>query len=318
MEKNNDRKITAISPNMKIGRWTVLEQYKKSPKGEKKWLCRCECGTEKYVLERSLKSGGSHSCGCIRKEKAREAVAYDLSGKTFGDLTVLHQTEPENSMSGIWWLCQCSCGNTYACPASLLVTGKRTHCGCKTNRGRPKDITGKRFHKLTALYMLPERDEKGSVIWHCRCDCGNEIDVAYNNLVFCNMKSCGCQKKEHDIALNTYLTHIAGTSLDMIKSKRIPKDNTTGYKGVYLIKGKYVAKIVFQRKAYYLGSYSNIEDAAEARRKAESVLFDEFADYYERYSQRAAKDRKWAEDNPIAVRVDKDGENLNVSFSPIL
>lgn len=34
----------------------------------------------------------------------------------------------------------------------------------------------------------------------------------------------------------------------MLKSKKIPTDNTTGYKGVYLIRGKYVAKIVFQNE----------------------------------------------------------------------
>ena len=41
---------------------------------------------------------------------------------------------------------------------------------------------------------------------------------------------------------------VDGTSIDAIRSKKVPKDNTTGYKGVYLIRGKYVAKIVFQKK----------------------------------------------------------------------
>ena len=48
--------------------------------------------------------------------------------------------------------------------------------------------------------------------------------------------------------MQTFLTHVAGTSVDMLKSKKIPTDNTTGYKGVYLIRGKYVAKIVFQNE----------------------------------------------------------------------
>ena len=66
----------------------------------------------------------------------------------------------------------------------------------------------------------------------------------------------------------------------MLKSKKVPTDNTTGYKGVYLIRGKYVAKIVFQKKQYFLGTYENIEDAAEARREAEEVLFDGSAKHY--------------------------------------
>ena len=94
---------------------------------------------------------------------------------------------------------------------------------------------------------INEKTSKGERKWLCRCECGNEIDVAYNNLVHCNMKSCGCQKKEHDKSLQSFLTHVAGTSVDALKSKKVPMDNTTGYKGVYLIRGKYVAKIVFQK-----------------------------------------------------------------------
>ena len=71
------------------------------------------------------------------------------------------------------------------------------------------------------------------------------MDVSYNNLVYGNLKSCGCQKKEHDKKLGSMLTHVAGTSIDILKSKKIPTDNTTGYRGVYLVKGKYLAKIVF-------------------------------------------------------------------------
>lgn len=77
-----------ITPGTVIGRWTVLDTYEKTSKGETKWLCRCECGTERYVLERSLRHGGSYSCGCLREERHREAVSTDLSGKVFGDLTV--------------------------------------------------------------------------------------------------------------------------------------------------------------------------------------------------------------------------------------
>lgn len=41
----------------------------------------------------------------------------------------------------------------------------------------------------------------------------------------------------------------------MIRSKKVPTDNTTDVKGEYLIKGKYLAKIVFQKKQYHLGQY---------------------------------------------------------------
>jgi len=113
-----------------------------------------------------------------------------------------------------------------------------------------------------------------------------------------------------------FLTHVDGTSLDMIRSKKVPTSNTTGYKGVYRIRGKYVAKIVFRQKQYYLGSYENIEDAAEVRRRAESVLFDELVDYYDEYREYADAHPGWEEENPIRIRVDKDGAELSVRIEP--
>ena len=316
--------IVKFSAGDKVGRWTVLGDvqtvHRKSGKSEQKILCRCDCGTERYVLERSLLYGASQSCGCLRKEKAAEAISYDLSGKAFGDLRVLYETEPRNSMKGRWWVCQCSCGNTYACPGSLLVTGKRTHCGCKmTKNYYSVDISGQKFQYLTALYPTKQRTAKGGVIWHCQCDCGNEVDVPYNNLVFCKQKSCGYQKKEHDKKLGTFLTHVAGTSVDMLKSKKIPTDNTTGYKGVYLIKGKYVAKIVFQKKAYYLGTYDDIVDAAEARKEAEEILFDGVAEHYAQWKQMADTDPSWAEENPIQIFVTQNSDKrLSLTLLPAL
>jgi hypothetical protein len=50
-----------------FGRWEVLEYSGSSGQGAK-WLCRCECGTEKPVNASSLLSGRSESCGCLMKE----------------------------------------------------------------------------------------------------------------------------------------------------------------------------------------------------------------------------------------------------------
>lgn len=319
----NGVEITKFSAGDRVGRWTVLGDVqtvtRKNGKTENKILCRCDCGTERYVLERSLLYGGSESCGCLRKEAAEKAVSYDLTGQTFGDLTVLRKAENQRKNGGVWWTCQCSCGNLYDVPASLLITGKRTHCGCKTDRGRPADITGKKFHRLTALYISKRKDPKAGVIWRCRCDCGNEVDVPYNNLVFCNQKSCGCRKKEHDKKLGTFLTHVAGTSVDMLKSKKVPTDNTTGYKGVYLIRGKYVAKIVFQKKAYYLGTYDDIADAAQARKEAEEVLFDGVAEHYAQWKERADAAPSWAEENPIQIFVNQNSDKrLSLTLLPVM
>lgn len=263
-----------------------------------------------------MKSGSSLSCGCLRKKNAADANSYDLAGETFGDLMVLWKAENQQRSGGVWWMCQCTCGNRYEAPATLLVTGKRTHCGGKAHEKNYAytDITGQRFHRLEALRPLKQRSAKGSVLWRCRCDCGKEVDVAYNSLMYSKIKSCGCQKKEHDQKLGTFLNHVAGTSVEALKSKKIPANNTTGCKGVYFIRGKYVAKIVFQKKAYYLGAYDHLEEAAEARKEAEEILFDPVAEHFARWKARADLDSDWAKVNPVQVSVSQDAATKRLSL----
>lgn len=36
-----------------------------------KWMCRCDCGTEVFVVSQSLTRGLTRSCGCLRSEMTR-------------------------------------------------------------------------------------------------------------------------------------------------------------------------------------------------------------------------------------------------------
>lgn len=301
-------------------RWTVIGGYILTPRKERKWLCRCECGTERYVLERALKSGTSQSCGCLRRERTEKMRAYDLAGQTFGDLTVLRRDETQGKSGGIRWLCRCSCGKEYTALSTLLVNGKRTHCGCKTQKPTGgKDISGRKFSRLTALYPTEQRDAKGFVIWHCRCECGTELDVSYNTLCYSNIRSCGCQKKEHDQQLSGFLSRVDGTSIDILKSKKLPINNTTGVKGVYLYRGKYMAKIVFQKKQYLLGTYTTLEEAAAARKEAELHLNDTVLVCYARWKEKAAAEPEWAAQNPMRILVERDAScRLCVRCTPAM
>ncbi len=307
----------ASMPGQIFGRWTVLDRFEKTKKGEKKWLCRCACGNERMVLERSLKSGGSQSCGCLRREAAQEAVAYDLVGQTFGELQVIRRGE--TGAGGVQWLCRCSCAEVREYPATLLVTGKRRHCGCQSRRGKkPTDLSGRQFGRLRAVEPSQQRDDRGYVLWKCQCDCGREILVSYNNLVHAHQTSCGCRKQEHAQALGGFQTRVDGTSLDHIKNGAAPKDNTTGVRGVYWTRGKYVAKLVFQKKAYYLGTYTNLEEAAQARRDGEEALFQATVEYHSRWQQRSEKDPQWGIENPIQITVTRERGRLKANFLPAL
>lgn len=67
---------------------------------------------------------------------SRTGSAKDLTGRTFGRLTVLG---PAGSSSGKpAWLCRCGCGKEIIVRGDHLRSGHTTSCGCaKGNGGRP-------------------------------------------------------------------------------------------------------------------------------------------------------------------------------------
>lgn len=250
---------------------------------------------------------------------AQAAPAY-LTGLRLGHLMVVEPTAQRSAQGSVLWRCRCDCGNESLLPASHIKRGHITDCGCRSAKERDNaDITGQQFGRLTPLYVTDRRDHKGYRIWHCRCECGKEVDVSYKNLVYSNQQSCGCKKKEHDHMLRTYLTHVDGTSINALKSSKVPSNNTTGVTGVHFVKGRYLAKIIFQKKQYYLGTYSTLQEAAAVRRQAEKLLKDDVVAYYEQWAERAVSDPTWAKENPIHFHVSKDGTgSLKLQVSPKL
>ena len=121
----------------------------------------------------------------------------DIQGQTFGKLTVLGQGDDYISPSGshlLRWKCQCVCGNIIYATTSQLKRGLSS-CGCIPKR---ENLTGKQFHKLTVMHSVDDYvSPKGSRMskWHCKCECGNEIDVLGMSLKNGGTKSCGCYSK---------------------------------------------------------------------------------------------------------------------------
>lgn len=68
----------------KFGKLTV-EQYAFSKQGQRYWKCHCDCGaTEVFVSTSRLKSGGTHSCGCLLKQ--RSGINHpNFKGNTYED-----------------------------------------------------------------------------------------------------------------------------------------------------------------------------------------------------------------------------------------
>lgn len=83
------------------------------------------------------------------------------------------------------------CGNKFEAIISKIASGHTKSCGCLVK----KDLTNERFGRLVALYENG-RTKNGTVKWHCRCDCGNEVDIASSELRAQKNKSCGCLRSD--------------------------------------------------------------------------------------------------------------------------
>lgn len=64
-----------------FGRWTVIAPaaaYRQAAgRPQTRWLCRCECGTEREVSTGNLRSGLTTSCGCRNREVTAERIGNE-------------------------------------------------------------------------------------------------------------------------------------------------------------------------------------------------------------------------------------------------
>ena len=190
----------------KFNRLTVIRRDE-SVLNKVSWICKCECGNEISVTTSHLKCGHTQSCGCLQKEKAREANFLDLTGQRFGRLTVIKEADKYISPQGlkfVQWLCKCDCGNDTIVLATNLKKGTTKSCGCynieQAKKRLFKDLTGQKFGRLTAIKPIENRTNSNGksmmTKWLCRCDCGNECNVQSGNLLSGHTLSCGCYNKE--------------------------------------------------------------------------------------------------------------------------
>lgn len=183
--------------NKTFGRWTVIEDPKESTSDrDRYWICKCECGTIRKVRGSSLRKGASQSCGCLKKEKL-QAKRLDLTGQTFDDLTVISKIEKDYSPGEqTRWNCKCKCGNICTRNTHTLrrkdLYSQCDECHKKDLIDMSKrDLKGQRFGKLIVIEETEER-KNGNVVWKCKCDCGNTINVPTHSLTSSNTRSCGC------------------------------------------------------------------------------------------------------------------------------
>lgn len=121
--------IKAVNPKtnltgMRFGKITVIKDTGKSNEKGKLWLCKCDCGNTKEILDSRLRFNQAKSCGCSAYNKK------DLTGQRFGHLTVLEKTD-QRYYGYVVWKCKCDCGNiTYVPMHNLSYNKGIKSCGC--------------------------------------------------------------------------------------------------------------------------------------------------------------------------------------------
>jgi len=141
-----------------FGRLTAIERDGHDYRGLATWRCICSCqdGAEVQVTGASLRRGNVKSCGCLSRElviKRNKERRTDMAGRKYGYLTVrreVHREEP-----GVWWLCDCDCGNIAIVASSQLVYYSTRSCGCMSEERsyRHRTMLKEDREKAIAMYL---------------------------------------------------------------------------------------------------------------------------------------------------------------------
>lgn len=242
----------------KFGRLTVIKENGRDASNKIMWLCKCDCGNEKTIRGNDLRSGKILSCGCYQQEKSHEERPYlsskkpkpkiDLTGKTYGYLTVicldedytLEKRKTSKTNPGIWWKCQCKCGNEIRVKTAELNNGHVKSCGCLQKElasanmkntiqklgadARFIDLTGQKFGKLTVIKRDSEK-QSAQIFWICQCECGNVKSINGSSLKSNATQSCGCignslgENKIKDLLLSNNINFIQEVKFPNLKDK---------------------------------------------------------------------------------------------------
>lgn len=217
----------------------------------------------------------------------------DLTGQQFGRLTVLELGTPLKPVRNKekYWLCQCECGNQVSVSGYNLRSGNTKSCGCLSKEllvKRDKELPWKK-HGLSSSRIYH--------IYHAmKARCYNAKLWNYDRYGGRGIRVC---KEWLDDFMNFYKWAMANgyddtKSIDRIDvngdyepincrwasatvqqfNRRKQSNNSTGCIGVSQVKsGNYRAYIKKCGKQISLGTFSTLEEAIEARKKAEKKYY---------------------------------------------
>lgn len=137
---------------------------------------------------------------------------YDkIENEKFGHLQVIKRDEKSGGTGKqVKWICKCDCGNVISVPTYYLISGNQRACGDPKcyyrnliiSENKTNDLSGLVFGDLFVLYRNKELEQqrKGrATFWHCKCKCGNEIDLPRSSLISGGKTCCNnCSKRRSE------------------------------------------------------------------------------------------------------------------------
>lgn len=209
----------------------------------------------------------------------------DLTGKVFGRLTVLERAE-NNRDKNVKYRCRCKCGNERVVYRNALATGKTKSCGCLNREKMIERATthgytrgGKKTPEYTAINNIinrccnqnhpeyPDYGGRGITV----CDrWKNNLGLFVKDMGERPSKMHSIERVDND---KGYYPEncVWADKTQQSRNQRPFKRSTTGVRGVVwdVDNYKYRAYIHIKRKAIHLGRFNTLEEATDARRKAE-------------------------------------------------
>lgn len=99
------------------------------------WKYRCQCGIIKTAMGQDIRRGKVLSCGCLQRQRTHDLFMYDITNQRFNRLVALYPDPNKPSGKGVFWICQCDCGNQTSVRCAELINGHVTSCGCIKSKG---------------------------------------------------------------------------------------------------------------------------------------------------------------------------------------
>ena len=205
-----------------------------------------------------------------------------MVGKRFGKLVVESRTD-ERVNGSVVWKCKCDCGGYKNVPTHLLTSNHTQSCGCLIREIQGNDISNQRFGKLVVLYPCDYK-RASSIIWHCKCDCGNECDVESYSLRKGFTQSCGC----------------ISSSIGETNIQTILQANSIKYKKEYTVKEignlRFDFALLENEKIVRLIEFDGIQHFT-----SRSGVWNDTKDDLQKRQERDNRKNKWALDNNIPL-----------------